>query len=293
MQNNNVKINLLLVDDEGDFRRATAQGLSRRGFNVAEASSGEEALAQIKLQRPDIVLLDQKMPGLSGIETIQRIRENDSALPVVMLTGHGDYHTALAGIRLDITDFMQKPIDIEQLAERIHALLKQNLDRPMSEPTIAELMAPPSLYPKVYIDDPLTTVLKAIHEAYTRPVPETSKYGQVRSALIYDRNENFLGLVRFSNLLSLLIPEFLSDSPYASFFTGMFLAQTKVFGRLTISGLVKERIFVNVEAPIMEAIHLLVENKLINIPVLKDGELVGILRGRDIIIEAARLTGAL
>ncbi|PKK83055.1 MAG: hypothetical protein CVT49_10500 [candidate division Zixibacteria bacterium HGW-Zixibacteria-1] len=293
MDNNKTKLNLLLVDDEADFRRATTQGLSRRGFNVEEACGGEEALEKIKKQRPDVILLDQKMPGLSGIETLQRIRKNDPTLPVIILTGHGDYYTALAGIRLDITEFMQKPVDIDQLAARIHTLLEKGAEQPMTEPTIAELMAPPSLYPKVYIDDPLTTVLKAIHEAYTKPVPETSKYGQVRSALVFDRNENFLGLVRFSNLLSLLIPSFLSDSPYASFFTGMFLAQTKVFGRLTISGLVKERVFVDVEAPIMEAIHLLVEHKLINIPVLKDGKLVGILRGRDIIVETARLAGAL
>jgi DNA-binding response OmpR family regulator len=293
MDSNKTKLNLLLVDDEADFRRATTQGLSRRGFNVEEAAGGEEALEKIKKHRPDVILLDQKMPGLSGIETLQRIRENDPTLPVIILTGHGDYHTALAGIRLDITEFMQKPVDIDQLASRIHTLLERGAERPMTEPTIAELMAPPSLYPRVYIDDPLTTVLKAIHEAYTKPVPETSQYGQVRSALVFDRNENFLGIVRFSTLLSLLIPSFLSDSPYASFFTGMFLAQTKVFGRLTISGLVKERVFVDVEAPIMEAIHLLVEHKLINIPVLKDGKLVGILRGRDIIVETARLAGAL
>ncbi|MEW5923841.1 MAG: response regulator [Candidatus Zixiibacteriota bacterium] len=244
-------------------------------------------------ERPDVILLDQKMPGLSGIETLQRIREKDPTLPVIILTGHGDYHTALAGIRLDITDFMQKPIDIDQLAERIHKLLEKGEEQSLKEPTIAELMAPPSLYPKVYIDDPLTTVLKAIHEAYTKPVPETSRFGQVRSALVFDRNENFLGIVRFSTLLSLLVPSFLSDSPYASFFTGMYLAQTKVFGRLTISGLIKDRVFVDIDAPIMEAIHLLVEHKLINIAVLKDNELVGILRSRDIIVETARLAGAL
>lgn len=284
---------LLLVDDEDDFRQATSQGLSRRGFIIMEAASGEEALDKIRQRRPDIVLLDEKMPGLSGIETLQRIRGIDPALPVIILTGYGDYQTALAGIKLDIIDFVQKPVDIDHLAKRIHALMERGPDQPLTEPTIRDLMAPATLYPKVYSDDPLTSVLKAIHEAYTKPVPEDSKYGQVRSAIVFDRNEKFLGMVRFSDLLRLMIPAFLSDSPYATFFTGMFLAQTKVFGRLTIASLVKEWVAVDVEAPLMEAIHLLVEHKLINIPVTRDGELVGILRGRDIIVETARLAGAL
>lgn len=287
------KFRLLLVDDEADFRQATSQGLSRRGFEVMEAASGEESLEIIKEIRPDVVLLDQKMPGLSGIETLQKIRETDSFLPVIILTGHGDYQTALAGIKFDIIDFMQKPVDIDQLADHIRSLLEKGMEKPLKEPSIADLMAPPSLYPRVYIDEPLTKVLKAIYEAYTRPVDVDNKYGQVRTALVYDRDENFVGMVRFSDILKLIVPSFLSDSPYASYFTGMFLAQVKVFGKQDISSLVKKQIFVDVNAPIMEAVHLLVEHKLINIPVLKDGELVGILRGRDIIVETARLAGSL
>ncbi len=287
------KLRLLLVDDEADFRQATSQGLSWRGFDVIEAASGEESLEIMKKIKPDVVLLDQKMPGLSGIETLQKIRETDSSLPVIILTGHGDYQTALAGIKFDIIDFMQKPVDIDQLADHIRSLLEKGMEKPLKEPTIADLMAPPSLYPRVYIDDPLTVVLKAIYDAYTTPVELNNKYGQVRTALVYDRSEKFIGMVRFSDILKLIIPPFLSDSPYSSYFTGMFLAQVKVFGKQNISSLVKKQIFVDVNAPIMEAVHLLVEHKLINIPVLKDGELVGILRGRDIIVETARLARAL
>lgn len=293
MENNVKKLKLLIVDDEADFRLAISQGLSRRGFIVMEASGGEEALGIIMRQRPDIVLLDQKMPGLSGIETLRRLREIEPLLPVIILTGHGDYETAIAGIKLDIIDFVQKPADIDQLATRIRSLIEKGEQIPMTEPTIEDLMAPPSLYPRVYIDDPLTSVLKVIYHAYTKEVPADSKYGQVRSALVYDRNDKFVGMVRFSTLLELIIPSFLNDSPYASYFTGMFLAQTKVFGKQDIANLIKKQVTVDVGAPLMEAIHLLVENKLINIPVTCEGKLVGILRGRDIIIESARLAGVL
>lgn len=293
MDSNTTNIKLLIVDDEADFRRATSQGLSRRGFSITEASNGEKALEIIHRECPDVVLLDQKMPGLSGIETLQRIREVEPSLPVIILTGHGDYQTALAGVKLEIIDFVHKPVDIEQLAVRIRILLEQGIDQPLREPTIADMMVPFSLYPKVYIDDPLASVLKIIHQAYTKEVPENSPYGQVRSALVYDREEKILGIVRFSDLLKLIIPPFLKDSPYATFFTGMFLAQSKVIGKLNIGGLVKKQVFVDVEAPVMEAVHLLVEHSLINIPVTKDGELVGVLRGRDILVATARLAGVL
>jgi CheY-like chemotaxis protein len=292
MNNEKKLVRLLIIDDEADFRRALTQGLSRRGFEVREAASGEDGLSELGKSLPDIVLLDQKMPGMSGIETLKEIRNISGELPVIMLTGHGDFDTALAGIKLDIVDFIQKPVDVDSLSEHIHRLLERDTSDLMREPTVSELMAPPDLYPKVYTDDLLTSVLSAISDAYRKPIPEDSRYGQVRSALVYDRNEEFRGMIRFSDLLQLLIPYALRDSPYASFFTGMLLAQSKVFGHKTIESLVREQVFVDVQTPLMEAVHLLVDRKLINVPVVQNGKLVGILRGRDIIIATARLAGA-
>ncbi len=288
MENKQKKLKLLLVDDEDEFRQATSRTLSRRGFIVTEAANGESALKAIWLERPDIVILDLKMPGIGGIETLQNIREIDPVLPVIILTGHGDFNNAMAGIKLEVIDFIQKPVDVDQLGIHIRNLLENGNDSPLREPTIAELMAPPSLYPKVYVDEPMNSVLKNIRAAYLKAVPEGFLPGQVRSALVYDREEKFVGIVRFSDFLKLILPSFLGDSPYSSFFTGMFLAQCKVAGDRTIEELVRKQVFVDVKAPLMEGVHLLVEHKLINIPVIQDGELVGILRGRDIILETAR-----
>ena len=66
-------LKLLLVDNEDDFRRATSRTLNRRGFTVTEAADGEEALTAIRRECPDIVVLDLKMPGMSGIETLQGV----------------------------------------------------------------------------------------------------------------------------------------------------------------------------------------------------------------------------
>lgn len=288
METEKNKPKLLLVDDEIDFRKATSDTLQRRGFDVTEAADGETAIELIRHERPDVVLLDLKMPGLSGIETLQKIREIEPNLPVIILTGHGDFETAMAGIKLEIIDFIQKPVDIDLLGSRIRTLLERGEEEPLREPTIAEIMAPPSLYPRVYIDEPLISVLKTIHSAYIKPIPEGSRFGQVRSTLVYDREENFVGLVRFSDLLKLVVPSYLEDSPYASFFTGMLLAQCKIIGHANISSLVSKQVFVDLDAPLMEAVHLLVEHKRINLPVIKNGKLVGIIRGRDIILQIAK-----
>ena len=285
-------LKLLLVDDEEDFRRATSKTLIRRGFTVSEAATGEEALLSIKQDRPDIVLLDLKMPGLNGIETLQRIREKDKTLPVIILTGHGDFQDALAGIKLEIVDFLQKPVDVEQLSVRIHSLLKHDAKLPLRERSIAELMKPPSLYPKLYIDEPVTKAFDALRTAFFRPMLDDEKSRQVRSALVYDRSEKFLGLIRFPDLLKLVMPRFLTD-PYTTFFTGMFLAQCKLIGKRKINDLIAKQVFIQVKAPIMEAIHIMIEHNLINLPVMMNNELVGILRERDIILEIANCVGSL
>ena len=281
-------LKLLLVDDEEDFRRATATALSRRGFEVTDAADGDEALAAIKHDRPDVVVLDLKMPGKSGIETLQEIRQLDASLPVIILTGHGNLEVAMAGIKLDIVDFLQKPIDMEQLARRIRALLDQDVERSLRERTISELMVPPSRYPKLYEDQPVSDAIVTLREAFYQPVVEGVQPGQVRSALVYDRDENFLGLVRFVDMLKLVLPQFLEDSPYTTFFTGMFLAQCKLIGKRNLRELMDEVICVEVHDPIMKAIHLMVHYHLINLPVMKEGKLVGILRERDVILEIAR-----
>lgn len=285
----NRNLKLLLVDDEEDFRRATAQTLQRRGFSVTEAASGEEALAAVRGERPDIVVLDLKMPGLSGIETLQRMRQVEPELPVIILTGHGDFESAVAGIRLSIVDFLQKPVDVDELAGRIRSLLERGAAKPLDEPTIAELMVSPSGYPRLYIDEPVTKALSALRDAFFKPVMEGGVPGQVRSALVYDRNEELVGLIRFTDLLKLVLPPFLETSEYTSYFTGMFLAQCKMVSNRSLSEIVEERVTVDVRAPLMEAIHLMARHHLINLPVMREKRLVGILRERDIILQIARL----
>ena len=287
-------IRLLLVDDEAEFRRSTARVLTRRGFEISEAASGEEALEQIRNQPPQLVILDLKMPGMDGIETLHHIRKIDRGMPVIVLTGHGNFHDAFAGIQLEIVDFLQKPIDMDQLANRVRVMLEHGREnQPLRERTIAELMVSPRLYPKLYVDQSADVAFKTLTDLFFRPQGVSVRGHGIRSALVYDRDGAFVGMVRFNDLLRLILPDFLRDSPYSSYFTGMFVAQCKVITHKTFVDILETLVSVDVHAPLMEAIHLMVDNQLSSLPVTGDGELVGILRDRAVILEIAKNTMAL
>lgn len=284
-------ISLLLVDDDQDFRASARRILERRGLSVTEASNGEECLASIESKLPDVIVLDLKMPGLSGIETLREIRSIDASLPVIILTGHGDFEAAVSGIRLSIVDFLQKPVDMDELAFRIRALLERGRMIPLDEPTITGLMASPSEYPRLYVDESVTKALELLKGSFTRTADNERIPMHVRSALVYDRSEKFIGIIRFSDLLKLVLPPFLEGSAYTTYFTGMFLAQCKVVSKRTIGELMGEMVYVDDVAPLMEAIHLMVKHHLVNLLVMREKELVGILRERDIILQIAGVVG--
>lgn len=291
MDKDSTNCRLLLVDDEEDFRSAVSRTLGRRGFTVTEAVDGQEALEAIRRECPDIVVLDLKMPGMGGIETLQEIRRIKPTLPVIILTGHGEFETAMASIRLEVVDFLQKPVQIEQLGMRIRALLEGGIEGPLREATISELMVSPSVYPRIYVDEPVTTVLEAFRSIFCQPALDGTQPGEIRSALVYDRNDEFLGIIRLNNLLRLLIPPFLGDSPYATCFTGMFLAQCKLLGNRSIHELIGDQVFVDFQAPLMEAVNLMDKYHLVNLAVMEKNRLVGVIRGRDIILEISRTRG--
>lgn len=273
---------LLLVDDEEDFRLAARQSLERRGFDVLLAKSGEEALAMLYGEKFDLVLLDLKMPGLGGLETLERIRQLCGPQRVLILTGHGQLDDALSGIGLEIADFVQKPVDMDRLAERIRRLLGRDGAGILRERGVAEVMAPPDLYPRLYEDESVEKAIRTLWQAFNDPTATR----RVRSARLFDRQERFCGLLRFNDLLEMVLPDFLGASPYSSYFTGMFLAQCKVLGKRRILDLLDEGwVWVTETTPLMEAIHIMVQHRLITLPVLRDGELVGVLRETDVVVE--------
>ena len=114
-----IKPLILLVDDEAPFVETMSKRLSKRDLNIITAFSGEEALERLNNHRnTDVVILDVKMPGMNGIETLAKIRDQFPLTEVIMLTGHATVESAIEGMKLGAFDYLMKPCHIDQLRKR-------------------------------------------------------------------------------------------------------------------------------------------------------------------------------
>jgi two-component system KDP operon response regulator KdpE len=118
-------IRVLIVDDEPAIRRALRPPLVELGFQVAEASRGEEALQLLRSATHDVVLLDINMPGIGGIETLRRIRAAAPRLPVLMLTVRDEEEDKVEALELGADDYVTKPFSTRELVARIRAAARR------------------------------------------------------------------------------------------------------------------------------------------------------------------------
>ena len=116
--------NILIVDDEQSIRESLAGILEDEGFRTSVAASGEEALASIQSENPDLVLLDIWMPGIDGIETLKRIMQLRKQQLVIMMSGHGTIETAVKATRIGAYDFIEKPLSLEKVLLSIQNAMK-------------------------------------------------------------------------------------------------------------------------------------------------------------------------
>jgi len=118
---------LLLVDDDIDFTKNMSWLLSRRGYEVSAANDGLSALRILGQQESDVVLLDQKMPGLDGISTLRALKKKWPHVEVIILTGAASTDSAIKGSELGAYDYATKPIKMGELEERIHQAFEHKL----------------------------------------------------------------------------------------------------------------------------------------------------------------------
>jgi len=121
---------VLIVDDERNIRRTFKMVLTSEGMSVETAESGEDGLACFKADRPDVVILDVRLPGMDGIEVLRQLQADDASLPVIMISGHGTIATAVEATHHGAFDFLEKPLSKERLLVAIrNALDVRNLNR--------------------------------------------------------------------------------------------------------------------------------------------------------------------
>ena len=120
-----MKSRILVIDDEAEIRRSVRMILEYEGYDVLEASSGPEGVALAERESPDLVFLDVKMPGMDGLEALQRIKATNDAIPIVIISGHGTVTTAVEATKAGAFDFIEKPLSSERVLVTIRNALDQ------------------------------------------------------------------------------------------------------------------------------------------------------------------------
>lgn len=122
-----VTTRVLLVDDEGEFLQALSQRLAMRNLQVSTADSGEKALEILADSRIDVVVLDLAMPGMDGLETLEKVRAIHPEVEIIMLTGHGTIPSTVSAMRLGADDYLEKPVALSALLASIEEAHKKRV----------------------------------------------------------------------------------------------------------------------------------------------------------------------
>lgn len=123
------QITVIVADDDQRFRENACKLLEARGFVVLAAAGGEECLRLLGEVECDVVVLDQKMPGMNGIETLKAIKKCDRPPEVIMLTGHASVDDAVEGVYLGANEYLLKPTTTEHLADKILGACERRRER--------------------------------------------------------------------------------------------------------------------------------------------------------------------
>jgi two-component system nitrogen regulation response regulator NtrX len=222
-----LKPRILVIDDEAAIRESLRMILEYEEYGFLGASSGQEALALVQRDRPDLVLLDIKMPGMDGMEVLRKLRALDETLPVVMISGHGTTSTAVDAIKSGAIDFLDKPLSSERVIVTLQNVLKQQELRQENR----ELkLAMESKYEIIGESPAIRTVLEAVKRA--APTNATvmllgeSGAGKELVARAIHRNSPRAGQ-RFVQVNCAAIPEELIESELFGHEKGSFTGATE------------------------------------------------------------------
>jgi DNA-binding NtrC family response regulator len=125
MENN--KINLLIVDDEAQFLKSISKSLKVRDFNVIAVDRGEKAIEAARKNPIDVALVDLKMPGINGEETLKVLKAEHKWMEIVILTGHGTIDSAIECTKSGAFSYLQKPCSLEELLDSLKNAYKKKV----------------------------------------------------------------------------------------------------------------------------------------------------------------------
>ncbi|MBU1344360.1 MAG: response regulator [Proteobacteria bacterium] len=294
------QIKVLMIDDEKRFRETTKKILSKKGFDTILAESGEDALEKIA-ENPDVVILDIKMPGMDGHETLKQIKKIRPDLPVIMLTGHGDKPSAREALVEGAFDYLAKPCDIDLLAEKIkEACRGKDKSVTHDESRVLDVMIPIREYTTIEETKTLQDAIDELKKSFISKIA-TSRLMETghRSILVVDSNTSVIGILTIRDMLELVMPGYLSapkpslaDSIEYSpmFWKGMFSAGIRQMKNKCISDVMSPSpISIDGRSNLMEAAYLMIYANERRLIVTLDGKTAGIVREQDLFFEMEKI----
>jgi DNA-binding response OmpR family regulator len=135
---------VLLVDDDAAVRQSVAEGLELEGFEVVPASGGRAALAAAETMTPAVIVLDLSMPDLDGLEVLRRLRESGRDVPVCILSARDEVDDRVRGLEAGADDYVVKPFALEEVAARLHALLRRRPAPPAGRLEAGDVVVDPA-----------------------------------------------------------------------------------------------------------------------------------------------------
>jgi two-component system nitrogen regulation response regulator NtrX len=222
-----VKSRILVIDDEAAIRDSLRMILEYEDYQFLGAGNGQDGLALVQREHPDLVLLDIKMPGVDGMEVLRKLHALDETLPVVMISGHGTTSTAVEAIRSGAIDFLDKPLSSERVIVTLQNALKQSALRSENR----ELKLAMEAKYEIVGDSP---ALRKVLEAVKRAAPTNatvlllgeSGVGKELVARTIHRNSARAGQ-RFIQVNCAAIPEELIESELFGHEKGSFTGATE------------------------------------------------------------------
>lgn len=294
------KIRVLMVDDEEQFRSTTSKILTRKGYATTMAGSGEEAIEILKKNPHDVVILDIKMPGMDGHQTLAEIKKINADIPVIMLTGHGAMESARESLKGGAYDYLSKPCDIDLLAAKINDAYSGVKKAVKEEKKAGDIMIPLETYTTVRLESTIRQAIERLRESYetcmsTGKLMETGH----RSIVVLDGKGNPAGILSILDLIAAVRPAYLSapkpsmaDSLQysAMFWTGLFTSQARGLSKKRVSDIMSEAPpTIDEDANLMEVADMLFTLKARRVCVTREGKVVGIVREQEIFFELARI----
>ncbi len=206
---------ILLVDDEVSFVKTTAKRLNKRNIETISAFSGKECLETLKThQTLDVIVLDVKMPGMDGIETLKKIKKDFPLIEVIMLTGHATVGSGIDGMKLGAFDYLMKPCAIEELVSKVekasvkkraHEEKINDWSRFMEISTLKELMVPLAEYATVSEDASILSAVSALEKAQEAFSPKRYRH---RAVLVLNKGNRVVGKLSQHDMIQALEPQY-------------------------------------------------------------------------------------